>query len=129
MAGYNGTHAETNWIHYGGQLVDVNTSSVAYTAVPYQGRLRTAWACISAAVTSLDTTVTIKKKSGGLTAVSIGTIVLAASGSAIGQTTQATITGSEIDCTFAAGDTLQFDSDGAGSSTSIANFHAVFKGM
>ncbi len=126
---YATNHAETTWNLYGGQLVDVNTASISYVAVPYQGRLKTAWACISAAVTTLDTTVTIKKKSGSLTAVTCGTIVLSATGSAIGQTTEATITGSEIDCTFAAGDTLIFDSDGNGSVTSIANFHAVFKGM
>ncbi len=126
---YNSNHAETNWVHFGGQLVDVNTASVSYTAVPFQGRLRAAWACISAAVTTLDTTVTIQKKVGAATAQTCGTIVLAATGSAIGQTVQATITGTEDACTFQAGDTLIFDSDGAGSVTSIANFHAVFKGM
>ncbi len=126
---YNGVHAETVWTLPGGQLVDVSTASISYVAVPYQGVFRTAWACISAAVTSADSVVTVKKKSGSATAVTLATITIAATGSAIGQTIEAVVTGSEIDRTFAMGDTLIFDSDGVSSTTSIANFLAVFKGM
>lgn len=126
---YNRSHDEHEWTLSGGQLVDVSGASVSYVAVPFQGTLKTAWACISAATTSADSIVTIKKKVGSATAVTLGTITVATSGSAPGSTFEAAMTGSEIDRTFAAGDTLQFDSDGAGSTTSIANFLAVFKGM
>ncbi len=126
---YNSVRAETVWHLHAGQLVDVSAASISYVAVPYQGVFRTAWACISAAVTSADTVVTVKKKSGSATAVTLATITIAATGSAIGQTIQAVVTGTEIDRTFVEGDTLIFDSDGVSSTTSIANFLAVFKGM
>ncbi len=129
MAGYNANHAETQWQVFGGQLVDVSTASISYTTVGQQGRLVTAWCTISAAVTSADSVVTVKKKVGSATAVTLGTITIANAGSAIGQTFQMAVTGSEVDCYFNAGDTLIFDSDGASSTTSIANFLAVFKGM
>ncbi len=126
---YNSNHAETNWTISGGQLVDVSTASISYVAAPYQGRLVNAWACISAAVTGTDSVVTVKKKAGALTAVTLGTITVVVLASAPGSTFQMAVTGSEADCTFNAGDTLQFDSDGVSSTTSIANFLAVFKGM
>ncbi len=126
---YNGVHAETVWTLPGGQLVDVSAPSISYVAVPYQGVFRTGWMCLSAAITASDLTVTIKKKSGTATAVTLGTIVVTAAASAIGSVHEAVVTGSEIDRTFAMGDTLIFDSDGNSSTTSIANFLAVFKGM
>ncbi len=126
---YNTNHAGTVWVLPAGQLVDVSASSISYVPVPFQGRLIDAWSCISAAVTSADTTVTVKKQVGTATAVTLGTITIAATGSAIGQRQQIAMTGSEIDRTFAAGDCLIFDSDGNSSTTSIANFLGVFKGM
>lgn len=121
---YNTNHAETNWTLFGGQLVDVSTASISYVAVPYQGVLKTAWACISAAVTGTDCVVTIKKGS-----TTLGTITIVVSGSAAGSTFEAVMTGTEAARTFAAGDTLIFDSGGESSTTSIANFLGVFKGM
>lgn len=126
---YNTNHSEAHWLLPGGQLVDVSAASVSYVAAPFQGVLVDAWACISAAVTGSDTTVTIKKKVGSATAVTLGTITVAVTGSAIGQTIQAVLTGSEADRTFAQGDTMIYDSDGVSSTTSIANFLGVFKGM
>ena len=126
---YNTNHAETTWLLEGGQLVDVSTASVSYVAAPFQGVLQTAWACISAAVPGSDSVVTIKKKVGAATAVTLGTITIAVTGSAPGSTFEAVMTGSEIDRTFAAGDTLQFDSGGESATTSIGNFLGVFKGM
>ncbi len=126
---YNGNHSGSVWQLPGGQLVDISTPSISYVAVPFQGRLRAAWACLSAAITIADSVVTIKKKAGSATAVTLGTITCAFTGSAIGTVTGAVITGSEIDCTFAAGDTLIFDSDGGSTTTSIANFLAIFKGL
>ncbi len=128
MSGYNVNHSENMWLLSGGQLVDVSAASISYVTTPFQGRLVDAWATISAAVSGLDCTVTIKKIVASVTTTTLGTITLAVTGSAIGQTVQAVLTGSEIDCTFKAGDTLVFDSDGASSTTSIANFLGVFRG-
>lgn len=127
--GYNTNHAETTWTLHGGQLVNLSAAAVSYVAVPFQGTLKTAWGCMSAAITNADTVVTIKKKAGTATAVTLGTITFTVTGSAPGTTFEAAMTGSEADRTFAAGDTLQFDNAGSSTTTSIANFLAVFKGM
>ncbi len=126
---YNTNHAETNWRLSGGQILDVSSTSVSYVAVPHVGTLVDAWCCISAAITSANSVITIKKKAGSATAVTLGTITVLTSGSAPGSTYQAVLTGSEIDRTFAAGDTLQFDNAAGSSTTSIGNFLAVFRGM
>lgn len=125
---YNTTHAGTNWLLPGGQLVDISTASISYVGVPYQGVLVDALCTISAAITSADSTVTIKKISGGVT-TTLGTITAAYSGSGAGSVFTATMTGSEAARTFAKGDTLVFDNGGQSSTTSIANFLGVFKGM
>lgn len=104
------------------QLVDVSTASVAYVPVPAQSVLQTVYCAISAAITSADSVVTIKKGS-----TTLGTITLANSGSAAGSVFTAVMTGTEIARTFAAGDTLILDSDGASSTTSIGTFTAVFR--
>lgn len=125
---YNGNHGTNVAVIGGGQLVDVSTASISYNAVPFQGRLIDAWACTAVAVTGSDTTVTIKKQVGTATATTLGTIAVTVAAAAVGARYQASLTGSEIDCTFAAGDCLIFDSDGASSTTSIANFIGVFRG-
>lgn len=127
--GYNTGHDLADSIIPGGQLVDVSAASVSYVPIPFQGVIRDAFACISAAVTGSDTVVTVKKKAGSATAVTLGTITIPVTGSAIGQVLQAAMTGSEADRTCALGDTLIFDSDGVSSTTSIANFSAVIRGM
>lgn len=126
---YNTTHDLADTVLPGGQLVDVSAASISYVPVPFQGVIRDAFACISAAVTGSDTTVTLKKKSGSATAVTLGTITIPVTGSAIGQVLQVSMTGSEADRTCAMGDTLIFDSDGVSSTTSIANFCAIIRGM
>lgn len=104
------------------QLVDVSAASIAYVAIPAQGVLRTVYCCISAAITSADSVVTIKKGS-----TTLGTITLAYTGSAVGSVFTAVMTGTEAACTFAAGDTLILDSDGASSTTSIGVFTVVMR--
>lgn len=126
---YNTGHDLADNILPGGQLVDVSGASVSYVAVPWQGVVQTAFACISAAVTGSDSVVTVKKKSGAATAVTLGTITIAVTGSAPGSVFEAVMTGSEADRTVTKGDTIQFDSDGVSSTTSIANFSAVLRGM
>lgn len=111
----------------GGQLVDVSAASISYAACPAQGVIVDALCCISAAVTSADSIVTLKKKAGGATAVTLGTITVAYTGSAIGQVFTAVMTGTEADRSVAKGDTLICDSDGVSSTTSIANFTWVIR--
>lgn len=106
------------------QLVDVSTASIAYVAPGVPGRLQRAYCCISAAITSADSVVTIKKGS-----TTIGTITLAYTGSAVGSVFEATFTGSEANCTFAANDTIILDCDGASSTTSIGVFTLVMRSL
>lgn len=114
----------------GGQLVDVSAASISYAPVPFKGVLTDAICSTSAAVTGSDTTVTIKKFPAGVAAntVTLGTIRVTVTGAGIGKTYSASLTGSEVNRTFDRGDTLVFDSDGASSTTSIANFAGVMQG-
>jgi len=111
---------------FGGQLVDVSTASISYAPILIRGVIVNAGATISAAVTGSDSTVTVKKISGG-TSTTLGTITIAVSGSAAGSTFQWTPSGTEAERSVLVGDTLVFDSDGASSTTSIANFSAVVR--
>ncbi len=104
------------------QLVDVSTASIAYATPGAPGKMERAYCCIAAAITSANSIVTIKKNS-----TTIGTITVVQVGSAIGSVFEAVFTGSEADRTFAATDTIVFDSDGASSTTSLATFTAVFR--
>jgi len=110
----------------GGQLVDISTASVSYAPVPFGGIIVDAFCTISAAVTSADSVVTVKVIKSGTT-TTIGTITVAYSGSAAGSTFTMTVTGSEKARSVNRGDTIVFDSDGASSTTSIANFAAVIR--
>ena len=111
----------------GGQLVDISTASVSYAPIPFSGVMVSAWCCISAALTTANAVVTVKVIKGGTT-TTIGTITVTQSGSAIGDVDEMVISGSEIDRTVAAGDTIVFDSNGGSDTTSIANFTGVVRG-
>lgn len=111
----------------GGQLVDVSAASVSYVPIPFAGVIVDAWAAIAAATTSADSIVTVKVSKAGATAITIGTITIVQSTSAIGKTYQMAITGTESARSVMPGDAIFFDSDGAGSTTSIANFVAVLR--
>jgi hypothetical protein len=110
----------------GGQLVDLSTASISYAPIPVDGVVVDALSTIAAAITGADCTVTVKAIKSGTT-VTLGTITVTQSGSAAGDTDTMTITGSEADRTVKRGDTIVFDSDGASSTTSIANFVAVIR--
>lgn len=110
----------------GGQLVDVSTASISYVPVPAQGVIVGAFSTISAAITGSNCVVTVKVIKDGAT-TTIGTITITQSGSAPGDVDSMVISGSEMDRTVKAGDTLVFDSDGASSTTSIANFLGVIR--
>ncbi len=123
---YNGRRPLFDKYIPGGQLVDVSAPSISYAPIPAAGIVRNAFCTISAAVTSLDSTVTIKKISGSTT-TTLGTITVANSGSAAGSTFEAVLTASKENLTVKMGDTIVFDSDGASSTTSIANFVLVLR--
>lgn len=110
----------------GGQLVDVSTASISYAPVPSQGIIVDAFCTISAAITGADAVVTVKVIKDGTT-TTIGTITVANSGSAAGSTFAMVVSGSEAARSVKRGDTIVFDSDGASSTTSIANFLAVLR--
>lgn len=110
----------------GGQLVDVSAPSISYAPVPFAGVIVDAFATIAAAVTSANAVVTVKVIKAGVTST-IGTITIAYSGSAAGSTFSVVITGTEAARSVNRGDTIVFDSDGASSTTAIANFSAVIR--
>lgn len=111
----------------GGQLVDVSAASISYASVWCKGVIAAAYASISAAITSADCVVTVKVIKSGVTST-VGTITIANSGSAAGTVTAMVITGTEAVRSVEPGDTVVFDSDGASSTTAIANFVAVVRG-
>lgn len=110
----------------GGQLLDISNASISYAPCPAQGIITDCLCTISAAITGSDTTVTLKKISGGTTST-LGTMTAAVSGSAAGTTFTSNMSGTEILRSVKFGDTLVADSDGVSSTTSIANFLWVLK--
>lgn len=104
------------------QILDISTASVCHIAVPADARIVAAYVTLSAAITNTTDVITIKKGS-----TAIGTISIAAADSAIGSVHQATFTGSEADCTFAAGQALVFDNGGESDTTSIGRITAVMR--
>ena len=115
---------------YNAQMIDVSTASVTYIPIARKGRLIDGWCSISAALTTGDGTITVKKYPAGVSgsAVTCGTITLVQSGSAAGNSFRMSVTGSEVDCTFASGDVLALDGDGACDTTSIGRFSMIVRG-
>jgi len=105
-----------------GQIIDISTASICHIAVPAPGRIVAAYVALSAAITNTTDVITIKKGS-----TTIGTISVTEAASAIGSVHTATFTGSEADCTFAAGDALVFDNGGESDTTSIGRITAVMR--
>lgn len=123
----NGTYADTI---YNAQILDVSTASLAHIPIMKSGKFIDARISLSAAITSANSVVTVKKYPAGVAAdtVTIGTITLAYSGSAAGKNYAVSITGSEAACTLAAGDTLVFDNAAGSSTTSIGRISALVRG-
>jgi hypothetical protein len=116
-------HPLTDRIVPAGVLADVSTSSSAYAPIPIKGVIQDVWVTISAAITSANAEITVKRN-----ATTIGTITLAYDGSAPGSTFKMDVTGSEADRTATAGDFFHIATDGASSTTAIGNFVAVIRG-
>lgn len=115
---------------YNAQMIDVSTASITYIPIVRKGRLIDGWCSISASLTTGNGTITVKKYPAGVSgsAVTCGTITLVQVGSAAGNAFRMSVTGSEADCTFAAGDVLALDGDGACDTTSIGRFAMVVRG-
>lgn len=110
-----------DWPVYG-QIIDISTASICHIAAGAPGRMVRAYVCLSAAITNTTDVITIKKGS-----TTIGTISITAAASAIGSVHEATFTGSEADCTFAATDAIVFDNGGESDTTSIGRITAVLR--
>lgn len=109
---------------YNAQLADVSADTSAWVPILRPGRLVGGNVAISAAITSANAVITVKKGS-----TTLGTITIVQSGSAAGSVFTLSITGSEADCTLATGDVLELDSDGGSSTTSIGYFSLVVRGV
>ena len=123
----NGTYADTI---YSAQILDVSTASLAHIPIMKAGKFIDARIALSAAITSADSIVTVKKYPAGVAAdtVTIGTITLANSGSGVGTNYATVISGDEAACTLASGDTLVFAGGGQSSTTSIGRISAIVRG-
>lgn len=106
------------------QIIDAATASVAHVVPGANGRLERAYATLSAAITTADSVITIKKGS-----TTIGTLTLAYTGSAVGSTFEAAFTGSEADRYFPADTPIVFDNGGECDTTSIVRITAVMRGL
>jgi len=107
-----------------GQIIDAATASIAHIAPGADGRLERVYATLSAAITTADSVITIKKGS-----TTIGTITLTYTGSAAGSTFEAAFTGSEADRYFPASTPIVFDNGGECDTTSIVRLTAVMRGL
>lgn len=123
----NGTFMD---VVYNAQIIDVSTASIATIPIVKNGKLVDGWATISAALTTGNGTITVKKYPAGVSgsAVTCGTITLVQVGSAAGKSYQLVLSGSEANCTFLAGDVLALDGNGACDTTSIGRFSMVVRG-
>jgi len=106
-----------------GSLADVSTASQIYIPIPDDAagevfEIRTA---LNTAITSADATIT--PKIGG-TAMTNGAITITQSGSAAGDVDTSRPTGAR---TVAAGDTIEIETDGGSSTTSILSFSISIK--
>jgi hypothetical protein len=107
-----------------GQIIDAATASICHIAPGSSGKLERAYATLSAAITTADSVITIKKGS-----TSIGTLTLVYTGSAVGSIFEAVFTGSEADRTFAPTEPIVFDNGGECDTTSIVRITAVMRGL
>ena len=107
-----------------GQILDAATASICHIPPGGPGRLQRAYATLSAAITTADSVITIKKGS-----TTIGTLTLTQVGSAIGSLFEAVFTGSEADRYFQPTEPIVFDNGGECDTTSIVRITAVMRGL
>lgn len=120
---YPSTKTLADWMVCG-QIIDAATASIAHIAPGAPGRLQRAYATLSAAITTANSVISIKKGS-----TTIGTITLAYATSAIGSVYEAVFTGSEADRYFDPTQPIVFDNDGGCDTTSIVRITAMMRGL
>lgn len=102
-------------------LADISTASSTFVAAPFRGKIVRAYSVIHAAITSADAVWTMEINGTAVTGVSV---TVANSSSAAGDVDSATPTGANY---VNEGDTIEFISDGASSTTAPATFTAVIE--
>lgn len=100
---------------------DISTAGSAFTVAPCRGKIVRAYSVIGAAITGADSVWTMEINNTAVTGVSV---TVANSGSAAGDMDSATPTGAN---TVNEGDTIEFISDGASSTTSPVMYVAVIR--
>lgn len=95
-----------------GQFVDVGTASTAYFVVPRAATLNKVYTILQGAITTADSTLTVKNNAGS----TIGTITVSFSGSAAGDVDSLT---ASTNNTFTAGQMCTVATDGGASSVAI----------
>jgi len=103
-------------------LADISTASSAFTVAPCRGRIVRAFSTIYAAITGADANWTLEINGTAVTGIAV---VVANSGSAAGDIDTGVPTASNN--VVNEGDTIEFVSDGASSTTSPATFVAVIE--
>lgn len=107
-----------NIIRVHAYMADVSTASSAFVASPCRGKIVEMGSCLYAAITGADAVVTSKINS---TAITGGGYSITQSGSAPGDVDSAVPTAANR---VVKGDTIEFISDGASSTTAPAMFYA-----
>jgi hypothetical protein len=102
-------------------MADLSTASSAFVVSPWRGKIVRVYSCIYNAITGADSIWTMKINGTAVTGVSV---TVANSGSAAGDVDTGTPTGAN---TVNEGDTIEFISDGASSTTCVTTFTAVIE--
>ena len=102
-------------------MADLSTASSAFTVAPQKGRIVRAFSTIFNAITGADSVWTMKINGVAITGVSV---TVANSGSAAGDVDTGNPTALNV---VNEGDTIEFVSDGASSTTCPATFVAVIE--
>ena len=103
-------------------LADISAASSAFVVSPWRGKITRVYSVISAAITGADATWTVEINGTAVTGISV---VVVNSGSAAGDVDSGAPTGSNHFVNE--GDTIEFVSDGASSTTVPATFVAVIE--
>jgi hypothetical protein len=116
-----------------GQMADLATAnSTAYVVATHRGRLVRAQTIIANAITTADATVSVKvSKVDGAgvmgSAVEVGTITIATSGSAAGDVDSTTFNATATANFVNEGDLISFVSDGASDTTTLTRCQAIIR--
>ena len=105
-------------------MADISAASSVYITMPFRGRVVRAYVTIDAAITGADSALTASIISGGTTTAITGMTGTAAnSGSAAGNTF--TMSDATAANNFVDGDVVKLTTDGASSTTAVAQWTLV----